>query len=113
MQRVPVSIAATQLGTSASTLYTVPPATTATLSNFSFTNTSANPIPITVYNVPSAGTAGTGNVVVSGYTLSPGQTYVPPQLIGLNMAAGATLQALAGTAAVINAQGGAYQTTGS
>ena len=113
MQRVPVSIAATQLGTSSSTLYTVPTATTATLSNFSFTNTSSNPVPITVYNVPSAGVAGTGNEIVSAYTLSPGQTYVPPQLIGLNMAAGATLQALAGTAAVVNAQGGAYQTTGS
>lgn len=113
MQRVPVAIAATQLGTSAAAIYAVPTATTATIANCSFTNTSSNPVSITVYNVPSSGAPAAGNQVVSNYTLSPNQTYSPPQLIGLNMAAGATLQALAGTAAVVNAQGGAYQTTGS
>lgn len=113
MQRIPNSIAATTLGAAASVLYTVPTATTTTLANVSFTNTSGSPVSVTVYNVPSGGSPGTGNQVVSAYSIAAGKTYVPPQLIGLNMAAGSTLQALAGTASVVNAQGGVYETSGS
>ncbi|WP_110855971.1 hypothetical protein [Paraburkholderia silvatlantica] len=113
MQRVPISIPATQLGAAAATLYVVPPATTTTLANVSFTNTSANPVSVTVYNVPSGGSPGAANQVVSAYSIAAGKTYVPPQLIGLNMAAGSTLQALASTASVVNAQGGVYETSGS
>jgi len=112
-KRIPVSVPATALGTSASTLYTAPTATVSTIGNFSFSNTSASPVAFTVYNVPNAGTAGTGNIVVPSFTLSAGQSYVPPQLIGLSIAAGSTIQALAGTAAVINAQGGVYEFSGS
>lgn len=112
MQRIPVSIASTQLGTSAASFYTVPALTTSTVANVSFTNTSASAVQITVYNVPIAGTAQTSNQVVSAFTLSAGQTYVPPQLIGLNLAAGSTLQALATTGAVVNVQGGTYETSG-
>jgi hypothetical protein len=113
MKRVPVAIASTQLGATAGVLYTAPTATTSTIANMSFSNTSASPVPFTVYNVPSGGTAGTSNIVVPSFTLSAGQSYVPPQLIGLNLAPGATLQALAGTASVVNAQGGVYETSGS
>lgn len=113
MQRIPVAVASQQLGVAATTLYTVPTATTTTIANFSFSNTSGSAVSITVYNVPSAGSAGTGNIVVPSFSLSAGQSYVPPQLIGLNMASGSTLQALAGTASVVNAQGGVYETSGS
>jgi hypothetical protein len=113
MKRIPVAIASTQLGTSATTLYTAPTATTSTIANMSFSNTSGSAVAITVYNVPSGGSAGTANIVVPSFTLSVGQSYVPPQLIGLNLAPGATLQALAGTASVVNAQGGVYETSGS
>jgi hypothetical protein len=113
MQRVPNSIPAQALGMAATTLYTVPTATTTTLANVSFTNTSASPVTITVYNVPTAGSPGTSNQVVSGYSIAAGKTYVPPQLIGLNMGGGSTLQALAGTAGVVVAQGGVYETSGS
>ena len=113
MQRIPIAVPAVQLGTSAAALYTVPAATVSTVGNLSFTNTSASPVAITVYNVPSGGTASASNQVVSAYTIAAGKTYVPPQLIGLNLAAGATIQALAGTAAVVNAQGGVYETSGS
>jgi len=112
-QRIPIAIAATSLGTSASTLYTAPTATISTIGNFSFSNTSSSPVAFTVYNVPSSGTAGTGNIVVPSYTISAGQSYVPPQLIGLTIAAGSTIQALAGTASVVNAQGGVYEFSGS
>lgn len=113
MKRIPVAIPSIQLGATATLIYTAPTATTSTIGNMSFSNTSGSPVAITVYNVPSAGSAGTTNIVVPSFTLSAGQSYVPPQLIGLSLAPGATLQALAGTAAVINAQGGVYETSGS
>lgn len=113
MKRIPIAVAAQTLGTSAGVLYTAPVATISTIGNFSFSNNSASPVSITVYNVPSAGAAGTGNIVVPPFTLSVGQSYVPPQLIGLSLAAGSTLQALAGTAGVVVAQGGVYETSGS
>lgn len=113
MQRVPNSIAAQALGTAASVIYTTPVATITTLANVSFNNTSASPVTVTVYNVPPGGSPGTTNQVVSAFSIAAGKPYVPPQLIGLNMAPGSTLQALAGTAGVVVAQGGVYETSGS
>jgi hypothetical protein len=114
MQRVPVPIPSVALAATATTIYTASTGITAsTIGNMSFSNTSASPVAITVYNVPTGSSAGTGNIVVPSFTLSAGQNYVPPQLIGLSIAAGSSIQALAGTAAVVNAQGGAYEVSGS
>lgn len=113
MQRVPKPIAVNTLTTSAVAYYTVPTGTTSTIANLSLTNTSASPVSVTVYNVPSAGTPGSGNQLVSAFSLTAGQSYVPPQAIGLQLAAGSTLQALAATGAVVNIQGGVYETSGS
>lgn len=113
MQRVPKPISVATLSTSAVAYYTVPSGTISTIANLSLTNTSGSPVSVTVYNVPSAGTPSTGNQLVSAFSLSAGQTYVPPQAIGLQMSAGSTLQALAATGAVVNIQGGAYETSGS
>jgi hypothetical protein len=101
------------LTASAATYYTAPSGTTGTINNLSITNTSANPVSVTLYNVPNGGTAGAANTFLSGFTLSGGQTYVPPAAIGLQLAPGSTLQALAGTAAVITMMGGVYETSGS
>lgn len=114
MQRVPVSIPPVQLGSGATPIYTASGGITAsTIGNMSFSNTSGSPVTFTVYNVPNGGTAGAANEVVPAFTLSVGQSYVPPQLIGLSIAAGSSIQASATTAAVVNAQGGAYETSGS
>jgi hypothetical protein len=114
MQRVPVAIPSTQLGTAVTTIYTASTGITAsTIGNMSFSNTSGTSVAFTAYNVPSGGTAGAANEVVPTFTLSPGQSHVPPQLIGLSIAAGSSIQASATTASVVNAQGGAYETSGS
>lgn len=113
MKRVPVSIPPQQLGVAAAPLYTVPAGTTTTVANLSFTNTSASPVPVTLYNVPSAGTPSAANELLSAFSLSVGQTYVPPQAIGLNLPAGSTIQALAGAASAVTAMGGVYETSGS
>lgn len=112
MQRSPKSIAPLALTVAVQTAYTVPTGTTSTISNLSVTNTTASVVSVTLYNVPSAGTAGTTNEFLSGFSLSPGQTYVPPQAIGLQMAAGSTLQASA-SATGVTLMGGAYETSGS
>ncbi|WP_186068601.1 hypothetical protein [Burkholderia gladioli] len=113
MQRIPKAIPAVQLGTSAAVLYTAPSGTTSTVNNFSLTNTSANPVPVTLYAVPSGSTPVASNTIMSAFSLSAGQTFVPPQAIGLQLAPGSSLQALAGTATAVTAAGGVYETSGS
>jgi hypothetical protein len=113
MQRIPVVIQSAQLTTSAATYYTAPSGVTATINNLSFTNTSASPVAVTLYRVPSGGSPSAANSIMSAFSLAAGQTYVPPQAIGLQLSQGMTLQALAGTGAVVTIAGGAYETSGS
>ncbi len=113
MQRVPKSIPAAQLTTSALAYYTAGTSITATINNLSVTNTSGSPVAVTLYNVPAAGAAGAGNTFMSAFTLAAGQTFVPPAAIGLQISAGGSLQALAATGAVVTLMGGVYETSGS
>lgn len=113
MQRIPKSISPAQLTASAAAYYSTAVGVTATINNLSLTNTSASPVPVTLYNVPAAGSPTAANAFLSAFTLSAGQTYVPPQAIGLQLAPGSTLQALAGTAAAVTLMGGVYETSGS
>lgn len=113
MQRLHKEIPATQIGVAAAAVYTSPAGTTGTINNLSLTNTSANPVAVTLYRVPSGGTPSATNTVMSAFQVAAGQTYVPPQVIGLPLAPGSTLQALAATAAVVSIIGGVYETSGS
>jgi len=113
MQRIPKAIAAAQLTTAAATYYTAPTGTTSTVNNLSLTNTSASPVTVTLYRVPSAGSASSTNTIMSAFSLSAGQTYVPPQAIGLQLETGMTLQALASANTSVTIAGGVYETSGS
>jgi hypothetical protein len=113
MQRIPKPIAAAALTTSAVAYYTAGTGVTATINNLSLTNTSANPVAVTLYNVPNGGTAGTSNELMAAFSIAGGQTYVPPAAIGLHIGSQGTLQALAATGAVVVIQGGVYETSGS
>lgn len=113
MQRVPNAITAAQLTTSAVAYYTAASGVTATINNLSLTNTSASPVAVTLYRVPNAGSAAATNTILSAFSLAAGQTYVPPQTIGLTLTPGMTLQALAATGAVITIAGSVYETSGS
>lgn len=113
MKRVPNSIAPAQLTVGTETYYTVPTGTISTISNLSFTNTGTSPATITVYNVGAAQSPLPSNILVYNFSLSAGQTYVPPQAIGLNMLSGGTLQAIASVGAVVVVQGSVYETSGS
>jgi hypothetical protein len=113
MQRIPKSIAAAQLTTSAAVYYTAPSGTTSTVNNLSLTNTSASPVAVTLFRVPNSGAAGAANTILSAFSLAAGQTYVPPQAIGLQLDPGMTLQALASSATAVTIAGGVYETSGS
>lgn len=113
MQRVPKAIAAAQLSVSAAPYYTAGTGITATINNLSLTNTSAGVVTVTLYRVPSGGAAGVTNAFMSAYSLTPGQTYVPPAAIGLQLETGMTLQALSNTASAVTIMGGVYETSGS
>jgi hypothetical protein len=113
MQRIPKSIAAAQLTTSSATYYVAPTGTTSTVNNLSLTNTSANPVTVTIYRVPALGSPAASNTIMSAFSLSAGQTYVPPQAIGLQLETGMTLQALASAGTAVTIAGGVYETSGS
>lgn len=113
MQRIPKAIVAAQLTTSAAIYYTAPTGTTSTINNLSLTNTSVSPVTVTLYRVPSAGSPGAANTILSAFSLAAGQTYVPPQAIGLQLEAGMTLQALASAGTAVTIAGGVYETSGS
>jgi len=111
MQRLPKRlVAGSQLTTSAATYYTVPANTITTISACTVTNTTATAQTVTLYLVPSGGTAGVTNAVCSGRVVAPGESWNVHGAIGQTLAAGGTLEALsdAGTALTLVASG--YET---
>lgn len=113
MIRVPKAIPAAQLTTSAVTYYTAGSGVTATINNLSLTNTSAAPRTVTLHRVPAVGSASAATQFTAPYVIPVGQTYVPPQAIGLQLDPGMTLQALADAATSVTLMGGVYETSGS
>lgn len=61
------------------------------------TNTTAGAIAATVYLVPSGGTAGAANTLISARSIAPGEAYPCPELINQGLNAGGFVQALGNT----------------
>jgi hypothetical protein len=111
MQRLPKRLVdGSQLTTSAATYYTTPANTLTTISACTLTNTSAGAVTATVYLVPSGGSATTSNVILSARTLAAGESFNVGSAIGQTLAAGGTLQALAGTATAVALVASGYET---
>lgn len=92
-----------QLGTSASTLLTIGAQPSQQLlrgGRIRFTNTTATAATVTAYAVPSGGSVGDSNAFVKGKSIAANDYLDVDVPI---MAAGATLQALSGTATAITA----------
>lgn len=113
MQRVPKAIPAAQLTGTAAIYLNSPAGAVQTINNLSLTNTSAATSKVTIHRVPSGGTVGPTNMIMAGFDLAIGQTYVPPQCIGLQLEPGMTLQAFSVPTATVTIAGGYYETTGS
>lgn len=66
---------------------------------------------LTVYRVASGGSAGTTNILVNARPIAPGATDLLPELNGMVLAAGDTIQALASTTAKLNFTASGFYST--
>jgi hypothetical protein len=90
--------------------YTVPANSVTTISAFTLNNTTAGAITASVSVVPSGGSQGAANEVVTELSIAA-KTSVPiPQLVAQHMAAGSTLVMKASAATSITAQVSGYVT---
>jgi hypothetical protein len=87
-------------GTSVGTIYTVPASTNTAVQTITMCNTTSADATITLYRVPSGGTAGAANMVLNVYKVTAGNTIILDNLRWV-LPTGATLQALQGTASAI------------
>lgn len=92
--------AVTQLGTTISTVYTVPSSTTTIIKQILLANVTSSAATATIHFVPSAASASASNKIFGEITISANST----QLIDMSavLPTGATIQALAGTATTVN-----------
>src|ERR1700756_3044015 len=89
--------------TSATTLYTVPSNTTTKVATMSLCNTSGSPVTVTIHLLQAGQTADGTHSVVSGYSLSAGDTLSLRDYIGGAMlATGEAIAVTVGTANVVD-----------
>ena len=111
MQRLPKRLVdGSQLTAAAATYYTVPTNTLTTISACTLTNTTAGAVTATVHLVPSGGSATASNMILSARTLAAGESFNVGSAIGQTLAAGGTLQALAGAVTSISLVASGYET---
>lgn len=111
MQRLPKRLVdGSQLTTAAATYYTTPANTLTTIAACSLVNTTAGAVTATLYLVPSGGTAGVANCILSARTIAAGESFNIGSAIGQTLAAGGTLQGLAGAATSITLVSSGYET---
>lgn len=87
-------VSGSQLTGSAATYYTAGTLTKAVIKSAQLTNTTAGAVACTVYVVPSGGTAGATNTLISARSIAVGETYNCPELINQVLEAGGFIQAL-------------------
>lgn len=73
---------------------TVPALTKRVIKSAKLVNTTGAPIAATVYFVPSGGTAGASNTLISAKSIAAGETYNCPELVNEGLNAGGFVQAL-------------------
>ena len=108
------AIASQTLTNVTATYYTVPATTKQTvITNMSFLNTDSVARTVTVYFVPSGGTAGDTNARFKAMSVQPSSAGDPPPFfnLGIVMTAGETIQAKADTGAVVHIMANGIQYT--
>lgn len=96
-----------QLTATAATYYTVPANTRTTIKKLTFSNSTSGARLVTVYLVPSGGTAGVTNILCITKTVGAYDTWDCDKASGHTLEAGSTIQCLcdAATAITIHASG--------
>lgn len=90
-----------QLTGAAAVYYTVPALTTSVIKALSICNTTAGAITVTIYLVPSGGSAGVTNAITSGLSVAANATYVCPEAVNQVLEAGGTIQALGANLTIV------------
>ncbi len=78
--------------------YTAGAGQTATISQATVTNTTGGAVTITLYLVPSAGSAGDSTTILDAKSIAANTAVILSELIGHNVPAGCTIRALASAA---------------
>jgi hypothetical protein len=97
-------VAGSQLTASAATYYTAAANTKTLLKKLTFTNNDTTARTVTVYLVPSGGTAGVTNLLTKAASIAAGATYEAFEAEGHILAPGDTLQALADVTSMVTIQ---------
>ena len=105
MSVTPKTITAAQVAATATTYYTAPANTRSIIKKLTFTNTTAGALTVTVYLVPSGGTASATNTLVSAQSIGAGECWECYPAAGQVLQAAGFLQALASAATSIAIQG--------
>ena len=107
VQPIPL-FAPQQLTNSAATYYTSTNILTR-IDKLTFTNQDSSAHTVTVYLVPSAGSATAANLITKTYQIPGGATYNCPDVVGHILGVGGTLQMLADAGAEVTAFGAGTQ----
>lgn len=94
-----------QVAASATEYYKPATNIAAIIKKLTFTNTTGNAIALTVYRVPSGGTADVTNMLINARVIGGYETYECFEAEGQSLASGDSLKAFAGTASAITIQG--------
>lgn len=93
-----------QLTTSAATYYTAPANTTTIIKKVTITNTSSGAVTVTIYLVPSGGSAGAANTITSAKSIAAGATYEAYEVENQVLMTSDSIQALASAATSLTLQ---------
>lgn len=99
------------LTASAATYYTSPANTRTLVKKLTFTNTDTVARTVTVYVIPSGGSASATNTLISARALAAGETYECFEAEGHVLSTGDFIQALASTTSVVSIQGSGVEMT--
>lgn len=94
-------LASAQVAFGEATVYTVPAQSAAKISTAVLCNTTGSPVTLSVSLVPSGGTAGAANRVVSAYLLAANDSMTIPELVGSFLGAGAFISVNASSGAAV------------
>lgn len=94
-------VAPTLLPAAVAVLLTAPANTTYRIGRAGFSNPTGGALTVTAYLVPAAGAASAANQLIDAISVPAGSTYISPELAGLVIPAGSTLQAFASAGASI------------
>lgn len=92
----------TQLPAVNGTLYTTPALTTAVIWACTLANTTGGAITVTLYRVPSGGTAGAPTMVLGAYSVAANTSYVVKELVNQILEPGDTIEGFASSATSVS-----------